>query len=86
MTHPQRALAVLAGACFAALAPHGKADQPESLGQTQLSASIEAAAPGFREVIEAIRNGAACVSVHTSAHPTGEIRAPLLTRGPHRGD
>ena len=48
---------------------------------------IVSGAPGLAQIIDAIRNDSAYVNVHTAAHPTGEIRARLLTRGPfHRGD
>ena len=38
---------------------------------------IDSGAAGFAEVIKAIREGAAYVNVHTSNHPSGEIRARL---------
>jgi len=48
---------------------------------------VQSGQVGLEQIIDAIRNDAAYVNVHTAAHPTGEIRARLLTRGPsHRGD
>ena len=38
---------------------------------------IEAAANGFAEMINALRNGAAYANVHTTQRPSGEIRGPL---------
>jgi hypothetical protein len=38
---------------------------------------IDAGAAGFAEMLQAIRAGAAYVNVHTTSHPSGEIRARL---------
>lgn len=38
---------------------------------------IDAGAAGFAEMLQAIRHGAAYVNVHTTNHPSGEIRARL---------
>jgi len=38
---------------------------------------IDPGATGFAEIVKAIRDGAAYVNVHTTNHPSGEIRAPL---------
>jgi len=38
---------------------------------------IDPADAGFAEMIKAIRKGAAYVNVHTTNHPSGEIRARL---------
>ncbi len=38
---------------------------------------IDSGAAGFAEMLKAIRAGAAYVNVHTSAHPSGEIRGRL---------
>lgn len=43
---------------------------------------IDAGAAGFAEMLKAIRHGAAYVNVHTTGHPSGEIRARL---GPDHG-
>lgn len=43
---------------------------------------IDAGAAGFAEMLAAIRHGAAYVNVHTTNHPSGEIRARL---GPEHG-
>src|SRR6266404_2657456 len=42
--------------------------------------AIASGAAGFVEMLKAIRAGAAYVNVHTTNHPSGEIRARL---GPH---
>jgi hypothetical protein len=42
--------------------------------------AIDSGAAGFAEMLRAIRAGAAYVNVHTTNHPSGEIRARL---GPH---
>ncbi len=42
---------------------------------------IDPGAAGFAEMLQAIRAGAAYVNVHTTGHPSGEIRARL---GGHR--
>jgi CHRD domain len=39
--------------------------------------SIDAGATGFAEVLQAIRAGAAYANVHTTGHPSGEIRGSL---------
>jgi hypothetical protein len=39
--------------------------------------SIDAGAPGFAQVVKAIRSGAAYANVHTVGHPSGEIRGAL---------
>ena len=39
--------------------------------------SIDSGAAGFAEMIKALRNGAAYANVHTTVHPSGEIRGPL---------
>lgn len=38
---------------------------------------IDAGAAGFAEMIKAIKNGAAYVNVHSTLHPSGEIRGRL---------
>ena len=38
---------------------------------------IDAGATGFAEILDAIRAGAAYVNVHTTGHPSGEIRGRL---------
>jgi len=38
---------------------------------------IDSGAAGFAEVVKAIRAGAAYANVHTTSHPSGEIRGPL---------
>ena len=43
--------------------------------------AIDSGAAGFAEMLKAIREGAAYVNVHTTNHPSGEIRGRL---GPHR--
>jgi CHRD domain len=43
---------------------------------------IDAGAAGFAEMLTAIKHGAAYVNVHTTNHPSGEIRARL---GPDHG-
>jgi CHRD domain len=42
---------------------------------------IDADGAGFAEMIKAMRNGAAYANVHTSGHPSGEIRGPLGKAG-----
>ena len=42
---------------------------------------IDTGATGFAEVLQAIRSGAAYVNVHTTLHPSGEIRAVLRGQG-----
>jgi CHRD domain len=42
--------------------------------------AIDSGATGFAEMLKAIRAGAAYVNVHTTNHPSGEVRARL---GPH---
>jgi hypothetical protein len=44
---------------------------------------IDAGAAGFAEMLQAIRHGAAYVNIHTTNHPSGEIRARL--GGPDHG-
>lgn len=44
--------------------------------------AIDPGAAGFAEMIKAIRAGAAYVNVHTTNHPSGEIRARLGPLGP----
>ena len=39
--------------------------------------SIDAGAAGFAEIVRAIRSGAAYANVHTTGHPSGEIRGAL---------
>jgi CHRD domain len=39
--------------------------------------SIDAGAAGFAEIVKAIRSGAAYANVHTTGHPSGEIRGAL---------
>ena len=39
--------------------------------------SIDSGDTGFAEVLKAIRGGAAYANVHTTGHPSGEIRGPL---------
>jgi len=39
--------------------------------------AIDSGATGFAEMVKAIRHGAAYVNIHTTNHPSGEIRAPL---------
>ena len=41
---------------------------------------IDAAAAGFAEMLKAIRAGAAYANVHTTLHPSGEIRGLLNSR------
>jgi hypothetical protein len=49
--------------------------------------AIDSGAAGFAEMLKAIRAGAAYVNVHTTNHPSGEIRARLGPHGTdHRGD
>jgi hypothetical protein len=38
---------------------------------------VDPGAAGFAEMIEAIQAGAAYVNVHTTGHPSGEIRSRL---------
>ena len=47
--------------------------------------SIDSGAAGFAEMIDAIRNHAAYVNVHTTGHASGEIRAALGSHGPSHG-
>ena len=50
---------------------------------------IDAGAAGFAEMVKAIRTGAAYVNVHTTNHPSGEIRGRLGSfpqSGPPDGD
>jgi hypothetical protein len=49
---------------------------------------IDAGAEGFAEMVKAIRTGSAYVNVHTTNHPSGEIRGRLGHPGPghHDGD
>lgn len=50
---------------------------------------IDAGAAGFAEMVKAIRTGAAYVNVHTTNHPSGEIRGRLGSFrrfGPPDGD
>jgi hypothetical protein len=42
---------------------------------------IDAGAPGFAEMVAAMRRGAAYANVHTNTFPTGEIRGPLSASG-----
>jgi hypothetical protein len=42
---------------------------------------IDAGATGFAEILNAIRAGAAYANVHTTGHPSGEIRGPLPGHG-----
>jgi CHRD domain-containing protein len=46
---------------------------------------IDPGAAGFAEMLEAIRAGAAYANVHTTSHPSGEIRARLHTHGRNDG-
>jgi hypothetical protein len=48
--------------------------------------SIDAGAAGFAEMIKALRNGAAYANVHTTGHPSGEIRGPLGNAGDDEDD
>jgi hypothetical protein len=49
---------------------------------------IDPGAAGFAEMVKAIRTGSAYVNVHTTNHPSGEIRGRLGRPGPipHDGD
>ena len=47
---------------------------------------IDAGAPGFAEIVAAIRNGAAYANVHTVQRPTGEIRGALGKPHDHGND
>ena len=47
---------------------------------------IDAGAAGFAEMIKAMRNGAAYANVHTTGHPSGEIRGPLGKAGDDEDD
>ncbi len=42
---------------------------------------IEPGSAGFAEMLQAIQAGAAYVNVHTSAHPSGEVRGRLRSHG-----
>jgi CHRD domain-containing protein len=46
---------------------------------------IDAGAEGFAEMVKAIRTGAAYVNVHTTNHPSGEIRGRLGHPRPDQG-
>ena len=46
---------------------------------------IDSGAAGFAEMLKAIQAGAAYVNVHTTNHPSGEIRGPLGDRDDRRG-
>jgi CHRD domain len=46
---------------------------------------IDAAATGFAEMLNAFRAGAAYVNVHTTGHPSGEVRAVLRSHGDEEG-
>jgi len=50
--------------------------------------AIDSGATGFAEIVKAIRHGSAYVNIHTTNHPSGEIRAPLgpLERDHHHHD
>jgi CHRD domain len=41
------------------------------------TAGIDSGAAGFAEMVKAIRAGAAYVNLHTTSHPSGEVRARL---------
>lgn len=45
--------------------------------------AIDSGAAGLGEMIKAIRDGAAYVNIHTTNHPSGEIRARLGPLGHH---
>jgi hypothetical protein len=47
---------------------------------------IDPGATGFAEILKAIRAGAAYVNVHTTGHPSGEIRAALGDHGDGHDD
>jgi hypothetical protein len=47
---------------------------------------IDAGAAGFAEMVKAIRTGSAYVNVHTTNHPSGEIRGRLGRPEPIRHD
>lgn len=47
---------------------------------------IDPAAAGFAEMVKAITTGSAYVNVHTTNHPSGEIRGRLGRPGPIRHD